>query len=143
MFSGTYQNSIDPKGRVIVPAKFRDGLGHDFVLTKGQDGCLYLYPRDEWTKFRDKLETIPLSSKAGRAFKRFFFANAVESEMDKQGRLGIPQNLREYAMIEKELVTIGVDERIEIWAKQVWEDYNASQELDGENIERAMEGLGI
>ena len=143
MFSGTYQNSIDTKGRVIMPAKFRDELGHDFVLTKGLDNCLFIFPAAEWEKFRDKLKAVPLTSKEGRAFTRYFFASAVECEMDKQGRLNIPPVLREHAKIDRDLVTIGVDSRVEIWSKEEWDAYNELPELDSEAIAMNMEGLGI
>ena len=143
MFSGTFHNSIDSKGRVIMPAKFRDELGHDFVLTKGLDHCLFIFPASEWERFRDKLKTVPLTSREGRAFTRYFFSSAVECEMDKQGRLNIPPVLREHARIEKDLVTIGVDNRVEIWSKAEWDAYNELPELDGDMIAMNMEGLGI
>lgn len=143
MFTGTYQNNLDSKGRIIIPAKFREELGEGFVLTKGLDNCLFLFPTSEWLIFRDKLKKVPLTSKDGRAFTRYFFASMTECEMDKQGRLTIPQNLREHAKIDKELVTIGVDSRIEIWSREEWEAYNDSPELDSESIARNMEGLGI
>ena len=142
MFTGTYYNSIDAKGRVIVPVKFREKLEGTFILTKGQDGCLYIYPQDEWEKFRERLSSASMSSDAVRRTKRHFFGNAVETEMDKQGRLMIPQNLRDHAKMDKELVSIGVDEKIEIWAKEVWDDYS-SHELYNEEVERLMEGMGF
>ena len=143
MFSGTYQNSIDSKGRVIMPAKFRTELGHDFVLTKGLDHCLFIFPASEWEIFREKLKAVPLTSKEGRAFTRYFFSSAVECEMDKQGRLNIPQVLRDHARIDRDLVTIGVDSRVEIWSREEWESYNDSPELDSDSIAMNMEGLGI
>lgn len=143
MFSGTYHNSIDSKGRVILPAKFREELGQGFVLTKGLDHCLFVFPAAEWERFRDKLKAVPLTSREGRAFTRYFFSSAVECEMDKQGRLNIPPVLREHARIEKELVTIGVDSRVEIWSRAEWDAYNELPELDGDVIAMNMEGLGI
>ena len=112
MFIGEYQHSLDSKNRIIVPSKLRDELGTKFVITKGLDGCLYAYPLDEWKKLEDKMKTLPLTNKDARAFVRFFFSGACEVEIDKQGRGLIPQNLKEYAAIEKEIVSIGVLQRV-------------------------------
>ena len=106
MFSGTYYHNIDSKGRIIIPSKFREELNEGFVLTKGLDNCLFLFPMSEWVNFRDKLKAVPLTSKEGRAFTRYFFANAVECEMDKQGRLNISSDLRRHAHIDKEVVSM-------------------------------------
>ena len=143
MFSGTYHHNIDSKGRIIIPSRFREELGTGFVLTKGLDHCLFLFPMSEWNEFRSKLKAVPLTSREGRAFTRYFFANAVECEMDKQGRLNIPPVLREHTRIDKEIVSIGVDRRIEIWSRAEWEKYSMSPELDSELIAEKMEGLGI
>ena len=102
MFIGEYQHSLDSKNRMIVPAKLREGLGDKFVITKGLDGCLYAYPMNEWKALEEKLKTLPLTNKDARTFVRFFFSGATEVEPDKQGRGLIPQNLKEYASIEKE-----------------------------------------
>ena len=117
MFIGEYQHAIDNKNRMIIPAKFREELGTKFVLTKGLDGCLYAYTMEEWKVMEEKLKKLPLTSKDARAFVRFFFSGANEVEPDKQGRVLIPQNLLEYAAIEKEIVSIGVSTRIEIWSE--------------------------
>jgi len=143
MFIGEYQNSIDPKGRIIVPSKFRDELGYKFILTKGLDNCLYIYPMDEWNKFQDKLTDLPVTNKDARAFVRFFFSSAVECETDKQGRLTIPQNLREHARIDKDLVTIGVLSKIEIWSKREWDNYSESTNLGSDEIAEKMAEFGI
>lgn len=142
MFIGEYQHSIDAKGRIIIPSKFRDELGFKFILTRGLDNCLFIYSMDEWKKFEDKLSTLPMSSKEARAFVRYFFSGAVECEIDKQGRLTIPQHLREHAKIEKELVTIGVLSRVEIWSKQEWKDYG-NNSLGYDEIAEKMAELGI
>lgn len=105
MFMGKYQNSIDAKNRMIVPSKYREELGYKCVLTKGIDKCLYIYPMSEWERFMTKLSALPSSDMNARAFVRHFYANAVECEVDRQGRLTIPQELRDYAGIDKELVT--------------------------------------
>jgi MraZ protein len=142
MFIGEYQHAIDNKNRMIIPSKFREALGEAFVLTKGLDGCLYAYPMDEWKILEEKLKKLPLTNKDARAFVRFFFSGANEVDIDKQGRSLIPQNLLEYADIKKEIVSIGVSSRIEIWSKEKWEDYN-SQNLDYDGIAEKMSELGI
>ncbi|MHA6251389.1 division/cell wall cluster transcriptional repressor MraZ [Oceanobacillus sp. CAU 1775] len=123
MFMGEYKHNVDIKGRMIVPAKFRDGLGDVFVVTRGLDKCLFAYPQEEWKVIENKLKQLPLTKKDARAFTRFFFSGAIECEVDKQGRINIPQNLRSYAELEKECVVIGVSERVEIWANTKWDDY--------------------
>jgi MraZ protein len=142
MFIGEYQHAIDSKNRMIIPSKFRDELGSKFVLTKGLDGCLYAYTMDEWKVLEDKLKKLPLTSKDARAFVRFFFSGANEIDIDKQGRALIPQNLLEYAGIEKDIVSIGVSTRIEIWCKVKWDDYNNSN-IDFDEISEKMSELGI
>ncbi|MGO5075847.1 division/cell wall cluster transcriptional repressor MraZ [Clostridium sporogenes] len=142
MFIGEYNHSLDTKNRIIIPAKFREELGKNFVLTKGLDGCLYVYPKSQWEVLQKKLETLPLTNKNARAFVRFFFSGAHELEIDKQGRTLIPQNLLEYGQIQKEIVSIGVSNRIEIWSKDKWDEYNNSN-IDYDNIAEQMSELGI
>lgn len=142
MFIGEYQHAIDNKNRMIVPSKFREGLGNKFVLTKGLDGCLYAYTIDEWESFQDKLKKLPLTNKEARAFVRFMFSGANEIDLDKQGRALIPQNLLEYACIEKDIVSIGVATRIEIWSREKWNEYN-NLNIDYEEIAEKMSDLGI
>lgn len=142
MFSGEYQHSLDNKNRMIVPSKLREELGSKFVITKGLDGCLYAYPQEEWHKLEEKLKTLPLTNKDARAFVRFFFSGACEIEIDKQGRGLIPQNLKEYAGIEKDIVSIGVLSRVEIWSKEKWINYN-EEDLDFDSIAEKMGNLGI
>lgn len=142
MFIGEYQHALDTKNRMIVPSKLRDDLGNKFVITKGLDSCLYIYPITEWQILEQKMKTLPLTNKDARAFVRFFFSGACEIEMDKQGRGVIPQNLKEYAGIEKEIVSIGVLTRIEIWGKEKWKSYNDS-DVDFDSIAEKMENLGI
>lgn len=143
MFYGEYQHSVDPKGRVIVPSRFRDGLGEKFIITKGLDNCLFVYSLDEWSNLEGKLKTLPLSSKDARAFIRFFFSGAAECEVDKQGRILVPSNLREYAGLEKEIYIIGVSTRVEIWDKSKWEAYSSDDNLSADKIAEKMEQLGI
>lgn len=134
MFMGEYRHNIDEKGRMIVPAKFREGLGESFVLTRGLDQCLFVYSMDEWKILETKLKNLPLTKKDARSFTRFFFSGAVECEVDKQGRINIPQTLRGYSGLVKECVVIGVANRIEVWSKEIWEDYITESENSFEEI---------
>lgn len=143
MFLGQYQHSIDAKGRLIVPAKFREGLGEHFVVTKGLDNCLFAYPQEEWKIFEDKLKQLPLTNTGARKFVRFFFAGAVECELDNQGRIMVPAHLREYAGLKKDVVSIGVNNRIEIWNKESWNDYSNEEDYISNELAFEMENLGI
>ncbi|WP_181349193.1 division/cell wall cluster transcriptional repressor MraZ [Thalassobacillus sp. CUG 92003] len=140
MFMGEFQHNIDSKGRIIVPSKFREGLGDNFVLTRGLDQCLFAYPMNEWKILEEKLKKLPLTKKDARAFTRFFFSGAVECEVDKQGRINIPSPLRKYAALDKECVVIGVSGRIEFWAKEEWETYfEESEESFAEIAENMLD----
>ena len=108
MFKGEYSHSVDAKGRIIMPAKFREILGEEFVVTKGLDGCLFVYPNKEWENIENKFREIPLTTKDARKFSRFFFAGAADCEVDRQGRVLIPSVLREFAGLNKEVVLVGV-----------------------------------
>ena len=143
LFIGEYRHGLDAKGRVIVPVKFRDGLGDKFVLTKGLDGCLFAYSKEEWANFENKIKTLPLTSKDARAFVRFFFSGAVECEIDKQGRTLIPPVLREYAELDKDLVIIGVSSRVEIWSQAKWDSYSEAEDLEADVLAEKMAELGI
>lgn len=143
MFIGEYQHTLDTKGRIIIPSKFREELGEEFVITKGLDNCLFVYPKDEWKVLEDKLKTLPLTHKDARAFVRFFFSGASESILDKQGRVLIPANLREHSKIDKDAVVIGVSTRLEIWSKEEWEGYIDEDNLSYESIAEKMAELGI
>ncbi|MDP4085419.1 MAG: division/cell wall cluster transcriptional repressor MraZ [Bacillota bacterium] len=143
MFMGEYHHSIDNKGRLIVPSKFRDNLGEMFIITRGLDQCLFGYPLTEWEILEDKLKGLPLTKKDARAFTRFFFSGATESELDKTGRINIPIPLLQYAKLEKECVIIGVSNRIEIWSKEIWEDYFVKSEESFAEIAENMIGFDI
>ena len=132
MFMGEHQHSIDDKGRMIIPSKFRDALGTTFVITRGLDQCLFVYPMNEWNILEQKLKALPLMKSDARAFTRFFFSGATECELDKQGRVNIPGNLRDHAKMGKETIVIGVSNRVEIWSKEIWEGY-AQQSEDSFN----------
>ena len=138
MFMGTYNNSIDTKNRMIVPSKHRDQLGGRCVLTKGMDKCLYIYSMAEWEKQMDKIEALPESDPKVRAFIRHFCANAVDCEFDKQGRIVIPAELKEYAGIDKELVTMGAMRKIEVWSKEVWESPDNENKMDSEEFAESL-----
>lgn len=143
MFIGEYQHTLDTKGRIIMPSKFRDDLGDNFVVTKGLDSCLFVYSMEEWDIIKDKLKTLPLTNKDARAFVRFFFSGASEASLDKQGRVLLPNNLREHSKLIKDAVVIGVATRIEIWAKEQWENYNDDDNLSYDSIAEKMAELGI
>ncbi|WP_414044426.1 division/cell wall cluster transcriptional repressor MraZ [Macrococcus animalis] len=134
MFMGEYQHQLDTKGRMIVPAKFRDELTEHFVITRGLDKCLFGYPLDEWKRIEEKLKTLPITKRDARKFMRLFFSGAVEVEIDKQGRINIPKNLMEYAGLSKECTVIGVSSRIEIWDRSSWNDFYDDTEEHYEEI---------
>lgn len=142
MFIGEYRHSLDDKYRVTIPSKYREKLGDFFVLTKGLDGCLFIYALNEWTLFEQKLRSLPLTNTNARKFVRFFLSGAVECTLDKQGRILIPQNLRVYSQIEKDIVFIGMSSRIEVWSVDKWDAYN-EESFDAESLAEQMEELGI
>ena len=125
---GEYHHSIDEKGRVIIPAKFREALGDRFVMTRGLDNCLFVYPLQEWAVMEQKLKSLPLMKADARAFTSFFLSGATECELDKQGRVNIPANLREHARLDGQAVVIGVSNRVEVWSKELWESYSQISE---------------
>ncbi len=129
MFMGEYEHGLDEKGRIIVPTKFRESLGDHFVLTLGTDGCLFIYPMQEWEQFVEKLKGLP-GTKEARQMQRYFMAGAVECECDKQGRVMIPLKLRDHAGIVKDVVSVGVVNKIEIWSKERWDVNNTYDSVD-------------
>ncbi|MFC5703605.1 division/cell wall cluster transcriptional repressor MraZ [Cohnella faecalis] len=140
MFLGEYQHSIDDKGRIIIPAKFRDALGSDFIVTRGLDSCLFVYPREEWTQLEQRMKALPSMAANARAFSRLLFSGASECEWDKQGRVNVPGHLRDYAKLDKDCVVIGVSTRVEIWDKKAWEEYSrASQDSFNEIAEKLVD----
>ena len=141
MFMGEYNHTIDAKGRLIIPARFRELLGEEFILTKGLDGCLSIYPMDAWETFETKLRALPLTNKNARTFTRFFVAGATNCELDRQGRILVPQTLREFAGLEKEVVLTGNLDRIEIWSKEKWSENCNYDDMD--NIAESMQDMGI
>ncbi len=141
MFMGEYNHTVDAKGRLIVPSKFREQLGEEFVVTKGLDGCLFAYENSEWKALEEKLHQLPLTNANARRFTRFFLAGATSCEVDKQGRILLPAVLREFAKIDKDAVLVGVGSRIEIWSRDNWIASNTYDDM--EEIAENMEGLGI
>ena len=138
---GEYQHSVDTKGRLIVPSKFRDTLGESFVITRGLDNCLFGYPMEEWRKLEEKLKSLPMTKKDARSFARFFFSGATEVEIDKQGRINIPSPLLQHANLLKECVIVGVSSKIEIWAKEAWENYFEEAKDSFNEIAENMDGF--
>lgn len=123
MFMGEYHHNIDDKARIVVPSKFRYELGDSFIITRGLEGCLFVYSKEEWNLIVSKLKTLPFTKKDARAFLRFFLSGAQECTFDKQGRIAIPNPLVNYALLKKECVIIGVNDRIEIWAEDKFNDF--------------------
>ncbi|MBO8128603.1 MAG: division/cell wall cluster transcriptional repressor MraZ [Peptococcaceae bacterium] len=143
MFIGEYQHTMDSKGRLFIPARFREGLGEKFVITKGLDRCLFLYSAHEWEIMEKKLRKLPMAKADARAFVRLFFSGAAELELDKQGRILIPAPLREYAKLEKDVVVLGVSSRVEIWSLSEWQRYSSSAAEDYEQIAEKIVDLDI
>ena len=143
MLIGEYEHSLDVKGRLIMPAKLRADIGEKFIITKGLDGCLFVFSQNEWSNFEGKLKELPLTNKNARDFVRFFLSGATECEIDKQGRFLIVNNLREYANITKEVIIIGVGTRLEIWNKEKWKKYNSDENISADDIAENMTMLGI
>lgn len=140
---GEYNHSLDAKGRVILPADFRSEMGDSFIITKGLDSCLFIYPQSEWEQLSVKLRQLPLAKTEARAFVRFFFAGARQVELDKQGRFLIPATLRQHAALKKDAVLIGVSNRIEVWSKDEWLKYNEEITPSVSAIAETLAELGI
>ncbi len=147
MFVGKFNNSIDSKSRMIVPAKFRDGLGGRCVIAKALDKCLTIYPVHEWEKFaEEKLEILPTGNPQARKLKRHFYSSAAECDVDRQGRLTIPQELKDYAGIEKDLITVGSNKTIEIWSREQWSDEvdpETEEVMNASEVAESMEQYGF
>lgn len=143
MLFGEYSHNIDVKGRLAIPAKLRDALGDKVVITKGLDGCLFVYDMQEWQKLEEKLSTMPMTRKNSRDFVRFLFSGACETEFDKQGRVSLPANLRQHASLDKDCVIIGVGRRAEIWDAAKWTAYNEATAEDVGALAEELADLGI
>lgn len=123
MFIGEYHHTIDEKGRIIIPTKFREELGTDFIITRGIENCLYVYSKENWAKITDKLNSLPFTKKDARTFNRFFMSGATDVELDKQGRVNISKPLIDYANLLKDCVIIGTGDRLEVWSQESWESF--------------------
>ncbi len=143
MFIGEYNHTIDAKGRLIIPSKFREVLGDEFVVTKGMDGCLFVFDNPEWQAFEEKLHKLPMIDKGARQFTRFFLAGAASVEVDKQGRILLPAVLREFAGITKDAVLVGVGSRVEIWSKDRWEGTVTYQDMEENSVHMIELGIGF
>lgn len=138
MFMGEYHHTIDEKGRIIIPSKFREGLGEKFIITRGIENCLFVYSLSSWEKITNKLESLPFTKKDARQFVRFFLSGATTAEFDKQGRVNITSPLISYANLQKDCVVIGTGDRLEIWSQ---EDWNAFFESASNNMSDIAENL--
>ena len=143
MFIGEYQHSLDTKGRLAVPAKFRRELQKGAVVTRGLDNCLFLYTKDEWQKLVEKLSTLPISQSDSRAFARLMLAGAMDVKLDKQGRIILPEYLRKFASLKKNTIVAGLYNRLEIWEEKKWEMYKNNAESKSNEIAERMGELGI
>ena len=141
MFMGEHSHTSDAKGRIIIPAKFREELGAQFVLTLGLDHCLTIYPMEEWNKFQEQLNQLPRTNKETRVFRRFFTAKAAICELDKQGRILVPSGLREYAGLDKDVVLTGNISNIEVWSKERWDEISNYEDMD--EIAAKLQDMGI
>ena len=143
MFVGEYQHTLDPKGRLILPVKFREAFSDGLVLTKGFENCIFVFSRAEWPKVEDKFRSLALLKKQARMLSRFFFSGTAEEIPDKQGRVMIPAGLRDHAGLEKEIVVIGVANRLEIWSQNGWNDYCAGAQESYEEIAEEMADIDL
>jgi MraZ protein len=143
MFIGEYSHNVDNKGRLAIPVKFRNQLKKGAVVTRGLDNCLFLYPRTEWLKLAKKLAALPISQKDARAFARLMLAGAMDVESDRQGRIIIPNYLREYAGIKNNVIIAGLYTRLEIWNKMKWKKYKQGAERGSTDIAERLSELGV
>ncbi|MDP2629193.1 MAG: division/cell wall cluster transcriptional repressor MraZ [Candidatus Harrisonbacteria bacterium] len=143
MFIGEYKHAVDEKGRVAVPAKFRTSLNKAAVITRGLDRCLFVFTASEWKELAEKIKALPMTQANARSFSRLMFSGAVDVDIDSQGRILIPDYLREYAGISKKAVVAGVYSRIEIWDEEAWDSYKTQTEGEADEIAERLNDLGI
>lgn len=143
MFIGEYSHNVDEKGRLAIPTKFRADLSKGAVVTRGLDRCLFVYPMDEWEKLAEKLVKLPISQSKSRAFARLMLAGAMDVTPDKQGRVVLPEYLRDYAGISKKVVVAGLYDRLELWDEDSWATYKEATENDSNEIAEALGELGV
>lgn len=143
MFIGEYQHTVDAKGRMAIPAKFRTKLKKGAVVTKGLDHCLVVYPEKDWMELATKLSQLPITQSNTRAFSRLMLAGAMDVDLDKQGRMVVPEYLRDYATVGKKVVVVGLFNRLEIWSKESWDKYRSKTEAAGNEIAEQLAELGV
>ena len=143
MFIGEYKHTIDDKGRLAIPVKFRGDLAKGAVVTRGLDASLFLYPKEEWDKLAQKLASLPLGQSNSRAFARLMLAGAMDVSLDKQGRLVLPEYLREYASLSKQIVVAGLYNRLELWDEEKWQTYKTAMENEVGDIAEKLGELGV
>lgn len=143
MLIGEYHFNIDQKGRLMIPAKFRQRFGLSAIVTRGLENCLFVFPNDEWEKVVEKILKLPLSQSNSRAFARLMLSGAYETQIDNQGRILIPEYLRKYANLSKKVVIVGLYSRIEVWDENLWEEYKKESESNAKEIAEKLSDLGI
>ena len=143
MFRGEYSHTVDAKGRLIIPLKFREQLGEECIVTRGLDGCLFIFELGEWEAYEEKLRKLPMTNKNARSFVRFLSGGATPCEFDKQGRILLPATLRKFAGIEKDVILAGLPNRIEVWSEQKWNENNNYEEIDMDEIAGHLTELGL
>lgn len=143
MFIGEYPHSIDEKNRLAIPSKFRLELKNGAVVTRGLDNCLFLYPKNSWNELAEKLAKLPISQAGSRAFSRLMLAGAMDVNLDKQGRINLPDYLKQYAGLKKKVIVTGLYNRLEIWDQEVWEKYKSGTEKNSGDIAEALGELGV
>lgn len=143
MFIGEYKHNLDSKGRMAVPVKFRNLLQEGAVVTRGLDNCLFLYPKEQWEKIAQKLANLPISQSKARAFSRLMLAGAMSIDFDSQGRINLPEYLREFASLKKKAIVAGLYDRLEIWDEEAWEKYKKGAESESSEIAETLGELGV
>lgn len=143
MFIGEFSHNLDDKGRIAVPKKFRSDLSRGAVVTRGLDSCLFLYTKKEWAKLAEKLAGLPFAQANTRAFSRLMLAGAMDVEVDAQGRIILPEYLRQYAGITKEVTVAGLYNRLELWDSEKWNEYKSKTETESNQIAEQMSALGV
>ncbi|MEM5811836.1 MAG: division/cell wall cluster transcriptional repressor MraZ [Candidatus Aenigmatarchaeota archaeon] len=143
MLIGEFRYNMDQKGRIMIPSKFKNRFGIEAVITKGLENCLFVFPKDEWEKVVEKILKLPISQANSRAFTRLMLAGAYETPIDNQGRILIPEYLRNYAKLQKKVVIVGLYSRIEIWNEELWEMYKKESESQAQEIAEKLSDLGI
>jgi len=143
MFSGEYSHTIDDKGRLSVPVKFRGELACGCVITRGLDGCLWLYTQEEWDKIANEVSKLPVTSKNARSFARFILSGAMDAKIDKIGRVNIPKYLADYAGVKSKVIITGMHNRLELWADEKWNDFKKEMEENSEEVAENLSEIGF